>query len=1182
MNTETPNRRPASSDEPIPGYRLVELLGTGGSGEVWKVTAPGGVSKAMKLIFDDHPSRGAIELRALNRIKDVRHPFLLTIDRIEQRPGLLTIVTELADRNLEQHCQAYREKGLPGIPAGELLVMLRDVADVLDYIYQEYALQHLDIKAANLLVFGKRLKVGDFGLVKNIYERSSNLVEGMTPAYAAPEIFSGKPSGSSDQYSLAIVYQEMLTGVLPFHETNPGRLAAQHLHDVPNLRSLPAAQQSIIARALSKDPQQRFPSCMDFIDELAAAVQRDASRGASVGAESFQARDILPGAESRQKSDSAQVPGRKSHPRPAEAVVKASAGGTESVAQASSQRDEHIAPTIVIGIGGSAAHLLQQLRQRLDDRLGTAAEVPAFKLMLIDTDAETLNAVHRHGDLGDGMDTVPTPLLNAADYRTQGAKHRRWLSRRWLYNIPRNLSTDRLRPLGRLALLSHSTRVKSALRAVIKQIATAESSCLGGRRVAGPPRILFVASISGGTGSGMVLDLAYAARAELQLAGFHQASVEALLLHSTPQGPERDKAILNAVATLREWSHYGTPGKCYPGEPLLDVPPFHGNNRTFCRTELMHLGNELDQAAWLGALDNAAEYVFARMTTPRSHFHPDPSEEPACPPMSSGSTALDVVQVRQIGGYSGRFIQTLAKQLCFDLVQDWCSTPVNTSRGHSTAAYSDRLMQAVLQKSELSRIQQFVDGAAVRVQEIGVDLEQLLARARENLVQELATDERGYLRSMFQQALDAKRKNNVSELELAALVLSLQDRTIGLDIGERSQDTSRNTLFDLLHSRLASQAMQLSAKFTTWVHDLVDHPDAGVEAARRAAEAGRNYIHDLVGGIAKEIRERHKKHIESRILLTSQARVSESQKAGRWWPLGGSPNFQMLENRLVEHGVLCLDELVLACVQLQLQSIEAQASATIDKLIQFGHELKQFGTRFASEADEADAMDGDAAVNYERSLRQLLVSHRLRLGKELRRRMDQDVFKGPKKLQQFLSQRGSLEQDLRTLIQDNARQVVLQSLRQVLLILLQHGKSSGDALDLDAVLKAHLQEPLTLGRKDGDQVHMVVPSEASADQVERRMEAVGYHVHAVSAPCNNISVCRESTGNSAYDLANQIAMNQPALIQLADALRSRTDVAWELLSDSRTQEPAVVPESVLLANADFPGTLCLSVDDSGE
>ena len=84
--------------EPIAGYKTTELLGRGGYGEVWKTIAPGGIPKAVKIIYGDaDPLQAETELRALARIKDVRHPLPLSIERIEMCEGNLVIVTELAD-----------------------------------------------------------------------------------------------------------------------------------------------------------------------------------------------------------------------------------------------------------------------------------------------------------------------------------------------------------------------------------------------------------------------------------------------------------------------------------------------------------------------------------------------------------------------------------------------------------------------------------------------------------------------------------------------------------------------------------------------------------------------------------------------------------------------------------------------------------------------------------------------------------------------------------------------------------------------------------------------------------------------------------------------------------------------------------------------------------------------------
>src|SRR5215218_6214779 len=261
--------------EPIPGYRLLDRLGSGGFGEVWKCEAPGGIFKAVKIIHGDLRSQDSDlvryaeqELKALKRVKQVRHPYLLALDRYDIVDGKLMIVMELADCNLWDRFRECRDKGLQGIPRDELLGYMRETAEVLDLMNDQFGLQHLDIKPQNLFLLYNHVKVADFGQVKDLQGVMASVTGGITPVYAAPETFDGVVSRFCDQYSLACVYQELLTGVRPFDGSSMSQLLMQHLHAAPNLGPSPAADRPALARALSKKPDDRWPNVSSFVRAL--------------------------------------------------------------------------------------------------------------------------------------------------------------------------------------------------------------------------------------------------------------------------------------------------------------------------------------------------------------------------------------------------------------------------------------------------------------------------------------------------------------------------------------------------------------------------------------------------------------------------------------------------------------------------------------------------------------------------------------------------------------------------------------------------------------------------------------------------------------------------------------------------------------------------------------------------
>ena len=268
--------------EPIPGYRLLEQLGRGGFGEVWKCEAPGGLFKAIKFVdgtpedsLEVQSTAAEEEWQAIERIKAIRHPFLLSMERVERMGGALMIVTELADANLEQVLEQRHREGHTGIPRAELLVYLLEAAEVLDLMKAQFGLQHLDVKPRNLFLLSNHVKVADFGLVHSLshshHDEITPLSASMlTPLYASPELCQGRISPHCDQYSLALVYHELLTGILPFNGKNARQLLMQHTCGVPDLHRLSSGDAVVVGRALAKDPAERFGSCLEFIRALSA------------------------------------------------------------------------------------------------------------------------------------------------------------------------------------------------------------------------------------------------------------------------------------------------------------------------------------------------------------------------------------------------------------------------------------------------------------------------------------------------------------------------------------------------------------------------------------------------------------------------------------------------------------------------------------------------------------------------------------------------------------------------------------------------------------------------------------------------------------------------------------------------------------------------------------------------
>ena len=310
--------------EPVPGYQLVERLGRGGFGEVWKATGPGGFELALKFVCLAEPV-GQPELRAIQIIKDVRHPHLLATFGAWQVGRYLIIAMELAERTLLDRFREAAGQGFPGIPAPEIHEHFLDAARGLDYLNEPrhpsggadpVGIQHRDVKPQNLLLVGGSVKVADFGLVRILEHTQTSHTGSMTPAYAAPEFFKKQTSSQSDQYSLAVTYCHLRGGRPPF-TGGMAEIMAGHLLEPPDLTMLPEGEREAVARALAKEPRDRWGSCRALVDALRSGVPAQ-DRVAPTTGPTTPAWGTFRRGEAREASSSAEGPGGSVSPgRPA-------------------------------------------------------------------------------------------------------------------------------------------------------------------------------------------------------------------------------------------------------------------------------------------------------------------------------------------------------------------------------------------------------------------------------------------------------------------------------------------------------------------------------------------------------------------------------------------------------------------------------------------------------------------------------------------------------------------------------------------------------------------------------------------------------------------------------------------------------------------------------------------------
>jgi pSer/pThr/pTyr-binding forkhead associated (FHA) protein len=262
----------------IPGSDLtlhVDLrhrLGRGEFGQVWWARTRGTGSdwhdEAVKILHAPLDSERA-ELARLGATAVApvpAHPGLLAPGLIGSFGGRLMVATRPADYSLADLAGV-----LPRADLGpRLLAAIRDAAAGLDHLHA-HGLAHGCPKPADILLVRGRGAVADWDLAHPVGRvgGAEALARHGDPGYLAPEVWTGTTSGSSDQYALACGYAELRGGQRVFPVWERRDWALSHRTAVPNLSRLPTAERKAVARALAKDPAERYGSCREFVRALA-------------------------------------------------------------------------------------------------------------------------------------------------------------------------------------------------------------------------------------------------------------------------------------------------------------------------------------------------------------------------------------------------------------------------------------------------------------------------------------------------------------------------------------------------------------------------------------------------------------------------------------------------------------------------------------------------------------------------------------------------------------------------------------------------------------------------------------------------------------------------------------------------------------------------------------------------
>jgi serine/threonine protein kinase len=354
-------------------FRVIRRLGAGAMASVFLAEDTElGRQVAIKRLHPETPDDLSPRFRREMRVAaSLKHPNVVTLyDATTDDDGAILLIMEYVDGPT-----LARRMGSGPIDPHDARIMLRALADAIDYLHEQ-GIIHRDIKPANILLDGgDRVKVTDLGIASAAQATgitTSGTVLG-TPAYMAPELFEGKKATpAADIFSLAAVAFEMLSGRRAREGGTPAAMAMKATSDPPpDLRAIwpdagPLAE--VLERGMARDPADRPASAGELVDDIGIALsERD------MPATEAMADDDLPPAPGPQRTAEVAVGKRSGRRPPAILLLGAAALAAAAVA------------AVLIASGGSggsdasSSHEASTRKRSTSSKSGTSSATTSTK-----------------------------------------------------------------------------------------------------------------------------------------------------------------------------------------------------------------------------------------------------------------------------------------------------------------------------------------------------------------------------------------------------------------------------------------------------------------------------------------------------------------------------------------------------------------------------------------------------------------------------------------------------------------------------------------------------------------------------------------------------------------------------------------------------------------------------------